>query len=48
MVFVVSVVFVAPRNTGSSSIRRGLFSECHLVVFVVLVVSSVKNKQPPS
>ena len=43
---------VVPRNIGNYSIQRGLFSNFHLVVSVVLVVSSWKTnnplpKQPP-
>ena len=45
-VFAFCVVFVAPRNTGICSLERGLFSSFHLVVSVVLVVSSVKTKNP--
>ena len=47
MVFVISVVFVAPGSTGIDSFvsLKGLFSKFDLVVSLVLVVSSLKNEQ---
>ena len=43
VVFVVSVVLVAPRNTGIYSMKEGVVSDVHLGVSVVLVVSGTKK-----
>ena len=48
---VISVVFVVLPNIGVYSIKKGVVSNVHLVVLVVavvLVVTSVKHKEPPS
>ena len=49
MVFVVSMVFVVPRNTGIYSIKKGVvfkISSRGSVISVVSVVSSVKRTTP--
>ena len=45
-VFFLLVVFVVPQNVWSYSIKKGLFSKVHLVVSVVLAVSSWKTNNP--